>query len=188
MAYELVYEANQTDDKKVLATFVPKIDSIKNAVYRNAARETLNARIEFGIGDAALDFTAFDIDDKPVKLSSLKGKVIFVDFWATWCGPCLDEMPYFEKLKKQYKDNPNIAFVSLCVIDNKQVWKNHLKKINAAGEQLFADVIEMKPYKILSIPRTVVIDKDFKVVMLSGPLPSNPGLKDYLDKMLAKRE
>ncbi|HEX8023314.1 TlpA disulfide reductase family protein [Mucilaginibacter sp.] len=185
-AYELVYEINHIDNKKVLATFLPKIDSIKNNRYREAARETLSGKLEFTTGDMTKDFTAIDADNRPVKLSSLKGKVIFIDFWATWCGPCLEEMPRFEKLKKQYEGNQDIAFVALSVYDNKKLWKDYLKRTNAKGVQLFADIIALKPYKVLSVPRTVVIDKNFKVVMLYGPLPSNPGLKDYLDTLLKK--
>ncbi|MFC0516296.1 TlpA family protein disulfide reductase [Mucilaginibacter angelicae] len=185
-AYELVYRVNQVDDKKMLATFLPKIDSIKNRSYREAAKETLTGKLEFTTGDEARDFTAFNANDQQVKLSSLKGKVIFIDFWATWCGPCLEEMPYFEKLKKQYESNADIAFIALSVGDNKKIWKDHLKKNNATGMQLFADVIELKAYKILSIPRVVIINKDFRVAMLYGPVPSNPGLKDYLDGLLKK--
>ena len=63
-------------------------------------------------------------------------------------------------------------------------WGNNLQKRMPEGVQLFADGRQMLPYKIYAIPRAIIIDKDFKVSTMNGPLPSNPGLQSYLDGLL----
>ncbi|WP_198170116.1 TlpA family protein disulfide reductase [Mucilaginibacter arboris] len=183
-AHELFRQINSIEDKQKLLKLKGKIDTIKDSNYRNAIKETFNLKSQFWNGDAAKDFIAYDINSNEVKLSSLKGKIIFIDLWATWCGPCLEEMPFFENIKKKYADNPNISFVALCVNDNRIEWKENLKKRNSQGLQLFAEQSQMLPYKILSLPRTIIIDKDFKIIKMSGPLPSYPATEKYIESLL----
>jgi thiol-disulfide isomerase/thioredoxin len=76
-----------------------------------------------------------DIHDNDFRLQSLKNKTVYVTFWATWCKPCLQEKPELEKLKNDFKDNPNIAFVDIS-LDDVQRWRNYLEKNNPGGIQL----------------------------------------------------
>ncbi|SFG61912.1 TlpA family protein disulfide reductase [Pedobacter insulae] len=180
----LVREMQKHSDKQELSLFVPKIAAIQTPLYSNAAKQMLQNLMAFGKNDPAVDFTAIDLAGKPVKLSSLKGKVIYVDLWATWCGPCMQEMPYFEKLKEKYKNNPNVAFVSLSIDDGPEVWKKSVKDRNAAGIQWQINRSKLDAYNIVGIPRVLLFDKTFKVADMNAPAPSEAATIKLIDELL----
>ena len=142
-------------------------------------------------GHEAIDFRFQDVNGKQVALSDFKGKVVYVDVWATWCGPCKGEIPHLIKLEEAYHDNPNIMFMSVSVDKSKDIdkWKQMLKDKGMGGVQLFAgdrsDEI-MKPYKITGIPRFMLFDKEGKVVNAYAPRPSSGEIKALLDATLKK--
>ena len=171
-SYRLNNEMKKVSDKKLLTGFTPRVDSITTKPYRDALKESLAVLLKFGKGDIASDFTAVDMNGNHIKLSSLKGKVIYVDLWATWCGPCLAEMPFYETLKEKYKANQGIAFVSLSIDDGTDLWKKNVEKRNADGIQWLINRNKLDAYNIVTIPRTLLFDKDFKVVDMNAPAPS----------------
>ncbi|PTS99338.1 hypothetical protein DBR11_12595 [Pedobacter sp. HMWF019] len=183
-AEELVGEMEKAKNKSELAKFKERIAQIKTVLYKKAANQMLQQLLSFGKGDEALDFTARDLNGLPVKLSSLKGKVIYVDLWATWCGPCMHEMPYFEKLKVEYKDNPNIVFVSLSLDDDAEVWKKSVESRKADGQQWLIDRNKLQAYNIVGIPRILLIDKNFKVADMDAPAPSSADALKAIKQLL----
>lgn len=173
-------------DKIKLAAFETSIDSLTNPGYKKALKAFLKELMRFGVGDLAVDFKGIDINGKAVKLSDLKGKVIFVDLWATWCGPCLHEMPALEVLKEKYKNDARIVFLSLSIDEAASIeaWKKNVADRHADGYQWHADPNVLTPYAISAIPRMILIDKDFRVVNMSAPLPSQPGAVAAIDALL----
>ncbi len=112
-------------------------------------------------------------------LSDLKGKYVYIDVWATWCGPCKAEIPHLIKLEKQYHGK-NITFVSISVDrkKDKDKWRAMIAEKNMVGVQLFADkdwksdfVVN---YGIKGIPAFILIDPDGNIVSSSAPRPSDP--------------
>lgn len=140
-------------------------------------------------GHDAIDFKFEDVNGKQVALSDFKGKVVYVDVWATWCGPCNREIPHMIKLEESYHNNPNIVFMSVSVDSRKDYdkWKNMLKEKGMGGIQLFAgerkDEI-MNPYKINGIPRFMLFGKDGKVINADAPRPSSSEIKAVIDAAL----
>jgi len=114
-------------------------------------------------------------------LDDLKGKYVYVDVWATWCGPCKAEIPSLKRVEKQYHGK-NIEFVSISIdkTSDHDKWKAMVTEKELGGIQLFADnewnSTFIKEYQITGIPRFILIDTDGKVVNANAPRPSNPEL------------
>ncbi len=114
-------------------------------------------------------------------LDDLKGKYIYVDVWATWCGPCIAEIPSLKKIETQYHDK-NIEFVSISIdrIRDHEKWKKMIVEKELGGMQLFADndwnSAFVKGYSIQGIPRFILIDTEGHIISANAPRPSNPGL------------
>lgn len=134
-ARDMAQQIKKASDRETKMGFESKIKTIRNTVYREALANTLSKVLQLSNGDLAADFNAADQNNKTLHLADLKGKLIYVDIWATWCGPCLEEMPAYEKLKETYKDNPAISFVSLSIDDDKDAWRKNMNKRNAQGLQ-----------------------------------------------------
>ncbi|WP_281297656.1 TlpA family protein disulfide reductase [Flavobacterium limnophilum] len=123
------------------------------------------------------------------KLEDFKGKYVYIDVWATWCGPCRAEIPFLKKTEEMYHDK-NIVFVSISIDVDKDhdKWKNFVSEKQLGGVQLFADKNWnsdfMTSYGVISIPRFILIDPNGKVVKGNASRPSSPQLKEELDKLL----
>ena len=111
-------------------------------------------------------------------------KPVLIDFFATWCGPCMQEMPYFEKLKTHYKDNKDIVFISLSIDEKTAEWAKNVKARNAEGLQWNINRAKLKDYNIKGIPRVIVIGKDFKIFKMQGPMPSSENITEILDGII----
>jgi thiol-disulfide isomerase/thioredoxin len=174
------------NDKNILPSFRAEIASIQNPVYKDALNKLLDEKLKFGNGDLAKDLVFNKTDGSTTTLSSLKGKVIYIDIWATWCGPCLGEMPYLETLKEKYKSNENVAIVSLSIDDKAEPWLKNLEKRNPGGIQWHIDRAKLSDYEVAAIPRYILIDKDFKVAEMMAPRASDPKIEENLNRLLAK--
>jgi peroxiredoxin len=153
----------------------PELDSLSHvfdstlyhSFFYNAVMKRVEVLKKVQIGQPAIDFSMNDTTGKPVSLSSLKGEILLVDFWASWCGPCRAENPNVVKAYAGYhKKGFDVLGVSFdrkkdkwekAIKDDKLTW-NHVSDLqywgNAAG----------KLYGISSIPANVLLDKDQKII------------------------
>ncbi len=121
-------------------------------------------------------------------LSDLKGKYVYIDVWATWCKPCIAEIPSLKKVEAQYHDK-NIEFVSISIDVEKDhdLWKQMIKDENLGGIQLFADANWGSKfavdYQIQGIPRFILIDPEGKIVNSFAPRPSDERLVALFDEL-----
>jgi thiol-disulfide isomerase/thioredoxin len=121
-------------------------------------------------------------------LESLKGKYVYIDVWATWCGPCRQEIPSLEKVEEQFKGR-NIVFVSISVDNSKdrEKWSKLVTEKKMSGIQLLADKEFdskfIKEYNIQGIPRFILIDANGNIVNAKAPKPSDPKLIELLNSL-----
>jgi len=127
-------------------------------------------------------------DNKTCKLSSLYGKLTYIDMWATWCGPCCKEIPHLEKVVEKYKGNDKIQFISLSIDTNKQAWLNKLKKDNPAWAQYLIPSEDANKLMALmginGIPRFILLDAKGNVIDADAKRPSDPELIEDIDKYI----
>lgn len=123
------------------------------------------------------------------KLEDLRGNYVYIDTWATWCGPCLREIPAMKEVEQKYRGK-KITFVGIS-IDKKEdhtKWREMVTSKNLGGVQLFADSDWnsqfIKDFSITGIPRFILIDPQGNVVDANAPRPSEPALQILLDKLL----
>lgn len=153
----------------------------------NEYRVKLAGLKKFEKGNDAMDFTYPDINGKQVSLSDFKGKYVYVDVWATWCGPCKKEIPSLKRLEEQFHGE-DIVFMSVSVDteNQKTKWENFVNEKDLGGVQLFASGWSQiaKDYEINSIPRFMLFDPEGKIVSTNASRPSNPRTMILLKSLL----
>ncbi|UOK43372.1 MULTISPECIES: TlpA family protein disulfide reductase [Flavobacterium] len=123
------------------------------------------------------------------KLEDFRGKFVYIDLWATWCGPCRAEIPFLKDVEKKYHGK-NIVFMSISIDKQTDMdkWKKMVKDKELGGVQLFADnewnSKFVQDFKVTGIPRFILIDPNGKVVNADAPRPSSPELASVFDKLL----
>ncbi|MEH0155618.1 TlpA disulfide reductase family protein [Limibacter armeniacum] len=163
--------------------FVDSIMALLPTEYASLLKEDYDKSMEtyrkLGKGAEAPLFSALTAEGQKRSLSDFKGKVVYIDVWATWCGPCRFEAPHFEKLAEEFKDNPNVTFLTVSIDEQterekwikmiaKKKYGEHLLVSNAWKNEIVTE------YKINGIPRFILIDQNGKIISADAPRPSNP--------------
>lgn len=139
-------------------------------------------------GMKATDFTFNDRDGNTHKLSDFLGKTVYIDCWATWCGPCCKEIPFLEKRVAEYKDNDKVVFISISCDQNQKAWLTKLDKDKPEWAQFIVtpdqNRIMSKAYGINAIPRFMVIKSDGTIGNSDAFRPSDEDFHKQLDAFL----
>lgn len=140
-------------------------------------------------GVKATNFTMQDPEGNTVQFLDVigKGKITYIDFWATWCGPCCAEIPYVEKLVEHYKNNNNIEILSISLDNSRTKWLEKIAEDKPAWKQfLIPEAFNSefaKEYNITAIPRFMIFDDNAKIVSINAPRPSSSEIIKYLDSL-----
>ncbi len=183
---QILQEAGTQDIRKAVAKFENCCtdEKLKTRIRRVMAQYT-----SIYPGELAPDAVCFDSTGKTMHLSDFRGKVIYIDTWATWCGPCKREIPELKKLEAEYHGK-NVEFISISTDQNVGTWKSFIAKQEMSGLQLHqSEKMEesvSKLYMVNSIPRFIVIDEEGKIVSSDAPRPSSgTQVRDMLNTELA---
>jgi thiol-disulfide isomerase/thioredoxin len=165
---ELKFYRENCSDKKLLAGF----------------EEEYQSRLLLQKGQPAIEFTGETATGEKVKLSDFKGKYVYVDVWATWCGPCKYEIPYLKKLEEDYHAR-NIVFLSYSIDDDRKAWEKfvpekELKGVQIIGEKAWESKL-CKDYKINGVPTFMLFDIEGKIFSCEMTRPSDEKTRKTFD-------
>lgn len=124
-------------------------------------------------GKRSPGFRAPDVEGKEYTLVDFRGKYVYIDMWATWCGPCKREMPYLKALEEEFKD-AEIVFLGLSVDKDKEAWENMVRQGELTGVQLYLGTGSrfQEGYRVESIPRFILLDKEGIIISNDMTRPS----------------
>ena len=123
-----------------------------------------------------------------ISFSGFKGNFILIDFWGSWCGPCIQNAPYLKKLIIEMKNKP-IKVISVSMDYNVDTWKKSIKKYGFPGIHLFDDKGLLSTfYKVLWVPRYIIVNPDGTVANMDAPQANDPRLKFILNNLLDKNK
>jgi len=153
----------------------------------------LNKDGAYGNPDINLEFELPDENGQLVKLSDFKNKVVYIDVWATWCGPCLGEFPHADTLQQRFAKYDDVVFVNIAVDTAITKWKNLIQKRNIKGINLIDTSEEIEElFKIDGFPTHIMVGKDGELLGHNIASPSEKTLVDFqiykaLDGMKSKK-
>ncbi len=158
---------------------------VKNPGLATAFRERYDRWDLTMPGKLSPDFKAVDISGKIYSLADFKGKYVYVDVWATWCGPCRREIPALKKMESRF-EGKDVVFVSLSVDQDKEAWEAKVHEGEMGGFQLYLgpDSSFQKTYKINGIPRFILIDRDGKIINSNMTRPTQAETAETLSTLL----
>lgn len=182
------YGISKTPEKskeyyKLIKRYVTNREFLKEA---KKSYENVNKTKE---GKESPNFKFEDINGKIVELTDFKGNFVFIDVWATWCLPCMQQIPYIKKLEEKY-DGKNIIFVGVSVDkkDKYKLWKETILSKKMKGIQLFSDNSFqskfIEAFSISSIPRFILISPKGTILNPNMSKPSDERTDIFLNELL----
>ena len=132
-------------------------------------------------GEPMIDFSGEDLNGNRVQSTDFRGKYLYVDVWATWCGPCVYEVPFLKKLEADYHDR-NIVFLSYSIDEDKDAWlkyvpEHQLSGVHLRGERGWQSKL-CKDYKVSGVPTFLFFDPEGKIINVKMTRPSDPRTRD----------
>ncbi len=173
-------EGNGTDNiadlQNIYYTYVTS--PYLNALFKQACAKWDKA----AVGKPSPDFKGVDVNGKQMSLRDFRGKYVYIDMWATWCGPCQKELPYLKKLAEKYKGR-NITFVGLSIDADKAKWEARVKSGELCGTQLYIGKGSrfQADYRISGIPRFILLDPNGRIVNPDMTRPSSDDTEKILN-------
>lgn len=124
-----------------------------------------------------------DAKGNEVSLKSFEGRNVYIDLWASWCIPCIAEIPHLKKLEEEYRDK-NIVFISLSLDADKDAWKNKMKELNLDGIQLeLGDADFDKMMNVQGIPHFILYDAAGRLKLYKAPRPGTQDIRHVFDSL-----
>ncbi len=141
-----------------------------------------------GIGDPVPDFTLTTFEGQQIRLSELRGKVVVLNFWASWCKPCEQEAADLESSWRQYQDSGEVIFLGVNYVDTEPEAKGYLAKFDITypnGPDLRTRISQ--EFRIRGVPETYFIDQDGNLADAQiGPFSSAQQIKAIIEPLLQK--
>ncbi|HHB78786.1 MAG TPA: TlpA family protein disulfide reductase [Saprospiraceae bacterium] len=158
---EIIVDAVRKGDEETLMLFEEFLADYPESPFLAKIDKVIYKDISLFYGDKAPDFYLPNMDGGHNTLYQFAGKVIYIDFWASWCKPCLEKLDRLEAAKAK-EANSDVVFITISLDGNEQIWKQTLKRRGYTGLHLFAGKSNpvIKDFKVKGIPSEYIIKKD----------------------------
>lgn len=166
------------------AAFFDYRDNSPYSQFIDALETSYHDALRVAPGNQAPSFTLTDIHGSQVSLSDFEGQVVYLDFWASWCGPCMREVPYAKKLKERFADTNDLVFLYISVDEDLNAWRNTVEAQNIQGVHLNVrgmrhEVAEL--YNVKGVPSFFIIDRNG---VIYDNNPGRPSSGEVIDEQL----
>lgn len=165
------------------------VNTCGNNSYVKNVQDVYDEMMQLAPGQPAPAINGLTVKGEEVSLEQFRGKLVYVDFWATWCRPCRDELPFLEKIEDEFAGK-NIVFLSVSLDAKIDEWKQmvtekHMKGVQIHAEGAWQSEISQN-YRITGIPTFYLIGADGNILIPSAPRPSSDNIRDLINSELAK--
>jgi thiol-disulfide isomerase/thioredoxin len=176
----------------------PETDSIfsdfkeayRQSEYLAALNKTYAEFLALAPGNPAPGFEGLTRDGKMVSIKSLRGKIVYIDIWATWCGPCVAEIPSSINLQQKLAKEEGVQFLNVSLDQNRSDWEKFLDRNNdwtgihiIIGPEKINSLYD--DYKLPGLPAYMLLDQAGKIIDLKAPRPSDEELEMKIRQLLA---
>ncbi len=141
--------------------------------------QTLESGIE------APEITGFTITGERWSSKELEGKIVYVDVWATWCGPCMKSLPYLQKLQETFSHSDDVVFLTVSIDKDQEKWKKTLSETALMGIHINSYRTSIKEdFMISGVPRYMLIDQSGSIVLANAPSPDEVDITNEILRVL----
>lgn len=179
---------DKISDKALAAASKAKMEKAKSM------KKAHDSKGEKGKIGKNASFTLTNMDGKEITLDEFKGKVVYIDFWASWCGPCRKQFPFAKELKKKLskKQKKKVEFLYVSIDNGEKVWKNAIKKMDIEGYHVLSPggwkSEVCKYFNIRSIPRYMLLDKKGRIAESNAKRPGQQGILEDIVKLVGEKK
>lgn len=160
---------------------------VKHEAWKEEVEALLAGFWQLAVGAPSPDFVCTDAEGRTVTLSAFRGKFVYIDLWATWCGPCVKEIPHLAHLEEDL-GKEDIYFVSISCDANREAWLKRVRRGDLKGVQLhFSPGNDfLNAYKVTGIPRFILLDREGRILSADMSRPSMPETRQRLEALLSE--
>ncbi|MBK8955059.1 MAG: TlpA family protein disulfide reductase [Saprospiraceae bacterium] len=182
--------ARQSDVKNGKTIYEKYLSSSKEKPHQEMLEKAYRNAERLAVGQPAPQFSLVDLNGQKVSLSDFKGKVVYMDIWASWCGPCVREIPFAKKLEEALHGK-DIVFLNVSIDENLESWKKIIKDKDIKGIHVNSkggsEAEFSKLYNVSGIPKYFIIDKNGLIANNNPQRPSG-NVKEELEALLEENK
>ena len=156
-----------------------------NSKYLGILEKRIEQNQEFEDGMVAPEIKGVTPTGDSLYLSNFKGKIVYIDVWATWCGPCIKEFPAARRLQNEFGKDNRVVFLYVSVDKDSNKWQQYLKDNQLSGIHINSgDGNFLRDYRLSGIPQYILVDKDGRISNIKAPEPSSVVLRDEIYNLM----